>query len=278
MGLQMPAVSRRMFARSLLAVPALAPVALGCGPVHGTVTRTVDGRTVTEEVEYANYREFFKSVGRELVNPWVQIGKALAAAMKELRRIIKEMIDSILHVPAPGTIALADLDPAFASFAGGRHDYVGTDQFTYVRLDVPAFDAFFEASMGLFAYTTQLVRSTNALRDEIGLRKGYQAAAKMSVRDLLALGAEAPSTRDLTTVVEATLGPSSSYRDKVRELRATGTNLVTNAKRTLLDPRVVVHVDLVVEGVAQSLEVLAETAKLFVELFKHRPEREVARN
>lgn len=52
-------------------------------------------------------------------------------------------------------------------------------------------------------------------------------------------------------------------------MRQSGAALVANAKRTLIDPRVVAHVDLVVKGVKQSLEVLAETAKLFIELFKH---------
>ncbi len=255
-------VSRRFVTRSLLATPALA---VACGPVKGTVTREVDGRMVTEEVEYANYRAFFGSVGRMYVSPWVQIGKALAAAMKELRRIVKEMIADILRVPPPGVIKLADLDPAFASFAGGPHDYVG-DRFEYVRIDVPAFDAFFEASMGLFAYTTQLFRSTDVLRSEVALNVGYRKVGKMSAHELVQRGQLSASSENLATVVGAALGPGSSYRDQARTLRATGTNLVANAKSTLIDPRVVAHVGLVVRGIKKSLEVIGESLKLVLEL------------
>lgn len=256
--------SRRTFTRALLATTATT----ACGPVRGKVTRTVDGKRVTEEVVYENYREFFKSVGRMYVDPWIQIGKALAAAMKELRRVIREMIKEILRVPEPGVVALADLDPAFASLSGTRYDYVGDDRFTYVRLDVPAFDGFFKASMELFAYTTQLVRSSEALRHEVGLRQGHKEASQLRVRELVTIGARTDSLDGLTGAVEASLGPSTGYRDQVASLRTSGTALVASAKQTLIDPRVIAHVDLVIKGVKQSLEVLAETAKLFVELFK----------
>ncbi len=256
--------TRRSFACSLLASSAVA----GCGPVRGKVTRTVDGKKVTEEVVYENYREFFKSVGRMYVDPWIQIGKALAAAMKELRRIIKEMIQDILHVPEPGQIALADLDPAFVPLADSKYDHVGTDKFTYVRLDVPAFDGFFKSSMELFAYTTQLVRTSEDLRHEIGLRQGHKEASSMKVRELLAVASRTESLQGLTGAVEATLSPSAGYREQIDGLRSSGAALVANAKKTLINPRVIAHVDLVVKGVKQSLEVLAETAKLFVELFK----------
>lgn len=257
-------INRRSFlCKSLVAAPTLAVA--GCGPVKGRVTRTVDGKKVTEEVEYENYRAWFRSVGREFVNPYKQIAVALAQAYKALRATIQEMIRKITEVPEPGLIRLADVDADLAAHAGGPHDYVG-DKFEYVRIDVPAYDQFFESSMGLFAYTTQIHDSSMELRNRVGLRVGYGPVGRMSVEQLVAEGGQSPGSADLAKVVGATANVGQGYRDRIKGLRASGGSLVAGAKQSLIDPRVIAHLDLIVKGLKQSVEVIAESAKLLAKL------------
>ena len=251
--------------RRWFVVGAGAVAVAGCGPVKGRVTRVVDGKKVTEEVEYENYRAWLRSVGREVVNPYRQMAQALAKAYQALRTTIKEMIAKLTEVPDPGVVQLADLDPDLAEHAGGPHDYVG-DRFEYVRIGVAEYDAFFESSMALFAYTSQVHDSAAELRDRVGLRVGYGPVNKMTLTELVASGRASESSRRLSALVETMSGFAANYRERARSLRATGGNLAAGAKQSILNPRVLVHVDLIVKGLKQSVEAIIEAGKLLADL------------
>ena len=120
--------------------------------------------------------------------------------------------------------------------------------------------------MALFAYTTQVHDSAVELRDRVGLRVGYGPANKMTLPELVTSGRESETSRGLSALVDTMSGFATTYRERAQSLRATGTNLAAGAKESILNPRVVVHLDLIVKGLKQSVEAIIEAGKLLADL------------
>jgi hypothetical protein len=58
------------------------------------------------------------------------------------------------------------------------------------------------------------------------------------------------------------------FVDKTKRLVETGRQLVTAAPTSIVNPKVVLHIDLIVKGLEDSVKVVGSSGKLLVELVK----------
>jgi hypothetical protein len=284
--------------RRFLCLPLLAALALpGCGSglfkFQGTITKTkvnADGTTTTETKEY---------------DDWDEMKADLAIAAKELRATTKELISKLTDVPPPGQVKLGDLSSSFTQYEGNSlFDFLApgagegnVDGFAYVQIGVPSYDEFFKAAAEFHAFVHQTKESILKLRAlaqaRIQATTGGRVEAKMSLGDVVALalqqapgaagdaaGAAAGSfgaelgegvPDDLVEMRDLALSIGRSapeFIDKTQRLVETGRQLVTAAPSSIVNPKVVLHIDLIVKGLEDSVRVVGSSGKMLGELIK----------
>jgi hypothetical protein len=286
--------------RRWLALPLLVALALpGCGgklkgmfQFQGTITKTkmnADGSTTTETKEY---------------DDWETMKGDLALSGKELRATTKELLAKLTEAPPPGQVKLGDLSPALAQFEGNASfDFLATGEgdaehppFSYVQIGVPSYDAFFKAAAEFHAFVFQTSESILKLRAlaqaRIQATMNGRVEAEMSLGDVVALamrhsgeagdvagkaaghlGAELGEgvPDDLLQMRELALSIGRSapeFIDKTQALVSTGRQLVTAAPSSILNPKTVLHIDLIVKGLDDSVRVVGDSGKILGEMFK----------
>lgn len=279
--------------RLLCCLPLLATLALpGCSgqlkgmfKFQGTITKTkmnADGTTTTETKEY---------------DDWDEMKADLAIAAKELRATTKALITTLTDVPPAGRVKLGDLSASFAQYEGNSaFDFIvnaesDVDGFSYVQIGVPSYDEFFKAAAEFHAFVHQTKESILRLRTlaqaRIQATMNGRVEAKMSLGDVVALALrQAPGAAgDAAGALGAELGEgvpddlvemrdlalsigrsAPEFVDKTKRLVETGRQLVTAAPSSIVNPKVVLHIDLIVKGLEDSVKVVGSSGKLLVEL------------
>jgi hypothetical protein len=297
--MMMEPTSRRW--RRWLSLPLLTALALpGCGngkaagffQFHGTITKTTmnaDGSTTTTTKEY---------------DDWDEMKEDLAIAGKELRATTKQLIAKLTEAPPPGQVKLGDLSPDLAQFEGNAaFDFLATAEgdgdgpaFSYVQIGVPSYDEFFKAAAEFHAFVFQTRESILKLRAlaqaRIQATVNGRVDAKMSLGDVVALAlrhsggagdaAGAAAGRlgaelgegvpdDLLQMRDLALSIGRSapeFVDKTQALIQSGRQLVTAAPSSILNPKTVIHIDLIVKGLDDSVRVVGSSGKLLGEMIK----------
>lgn len=287
--------------RRLLCLPLLTALTLGgCAngkaagffQFHGTITKTkmnADGTTTTTTEEY---------------DDWGEMKEALAVSAKELRATTKELLTKLTEAPPPGQVKLGDLAPSLASYEGhSSFDFLAsaeahgdTPAFSYVQIGVPSYDEFFKASAEFHAFVFQTSQSILRLRAlaqaRIQATVNGRVDAKMSLGDVVALamrnsgaagdaaGAAAGSfgaelgegaPDDLLEMRDLALSIGRSapqFIDKTQALIQTGRQLVTAAPSSILNPKTVIHLDLIVKGLDGSVRVVGDSGKMLGQMVK----------
>lgn len=287
--------------RILCCLPLFAALALpGCGgklkgmfQFQGTITKTkmnADGSMTTETKEY---------------DDWDEMKKDLALAAQELRATTKELIGKLTDVPPPGQVRLGDLSAEFSQYEGrALLDFLApgagegnVDGFSYVQIGVPSYDEFFKAAAEFHAFVHQTKESILKLRAlaqaRIQATTGGRVEAKMSLGDVVALalrqapGAAGDAAGAAAGALGAELGEGApddlvemrdlalsigrsapEFVDKTKRLVETGKQLVTAAPSSIVNPKVVLHIDLIVKGLEDSVKVVGKSGKLLGELVK----------
>lgn len=289
-----------MHARHWLFAPVLlALTATSCGSgkaaglfkFEGHITRTrvnADGTTTTEHQEFDN---------------WEDMKAELAVSAKELRATTKELLVKLTEAPPPGHVKLSDLSPAFAEYEGDEQfDFLLTAEadedhpaFTYVQIGVPSYDNFFRAAAEFHAFVYQTKEAILKLRAmaqaRIQATMNGRVEASMSLGDVvaIALGQAADHTGGKSNKVGDALGFESGegaaddliamrdlalsigrsapmFVEKTTNLVQTGQALVTAAPSSITNPKTVLHLDLIVKGLEESVSVVGGGGKLLVEL------------
>ena len=238
---------------------------------HGTITttKTVDGKTTTTTEEF---------------DDWEEMKVAMDKAAKELRGTTKELLTKLVEAPPPGEVHLADLGSSLAGYEGNTHlDFVGNaraageEGFTYVQIGVPSYDAFFKSTAEFHGLVYQTRESIKHLRASAKAALGRDYRAKMTlgeaVNAAIAVGGEAglavegqlTETRQLAVILA---GTAPSFVDKTQGLIATGQQLIAGAPASITNPKTVLHLDLIVKGLGQSVKVIEDSGKLLIELVR----------
>jgi hypothetical protein len=274
-----------------LALPGCGGKLKGMFKFQGTITKTkmnADGTTTTETKEY---------------DDWDEMKADLAIAAKELRQTTKALITTLTEVPPPGRVKLGDLSASFAQYEGNTaFDFIvnadsDDDGFAYVQIGVPSYDEFFKAAAEFHAFVFQTKESILRLRTlaqaRIQATMNGRVEAKMSLGDVVALALrQAPgATGDAADAAAGALGgelgegvpddllemrdlalslarSGPEFVDKTQNLIASGKQLVTAAPTSIVNPKVVLHLDLIIKGLEDSVKVVGSSGKLLVELVK----------
>lgn len=289
--------------RPWLTLPLLAALALtGCGngkaagffQFHGTITKTkvnADGSTTTETQEY---------------DDWNEMKKDLAVSAKELRATTKELLTKLVEVPPPGQVKLSAVMPSLAELEGNpAFDFIAGAEghadhdFSYVQIGVPSYDEFFQAAAEFHAFVFQTSESILKLRAlaqaRIQATVNGRVDAKMSLGDVVALalrhsgdaGGKAAGKAagalsggfesgegvpdDLLQMRDLALQIGRSapqFVEKTQRLIQTGRQLVTAAPTSITNPKTVLHLDLIVKGLDQSVAVVGDSGKILVDMAK----------
>lgn len=283
-----------------LCLPLLTALALpGCGngkaagffKFEGHITKTTvnaDGTTTTETQEFDN---------------WDDMKAALAVSAKELRATTTELIKKLTEAPPPGQVHLSDLSESFAEYEGDANfDFLASAEvedpehppFSYVQIGVPSYDDFFRAAAEFHAFVFQtkeaILKLRTMARARIQATTSGRVDAKISLGDLVALALSKSGDKgkkvggalgfgeagegvpdDLVAMKDLALSIGRSapvFVEKTKNLISTGRQLVTAAPSSITNPKTVLHIDLIVKGLEDSVTVVGDGGKMLGELAK----------
>jgi hypothetical protein len=243
-------------------------------------TTTKNGQTTVKEREAKNWAEFEEAMG-EVATDFSSFAKDVGATTAEL---VKKLVD----VPPPGKVKLSALDPSLAPFEGDiRYDYikVATSKpnpeydFSYVQLGVKSYDTFFKASAEMYATAYQLVETGRHIHvaaakvsggePDSSVESGKKRVPKADVDKALSAltGSQEGEIPETAKKLEALWGSLAklgiNLAGKVSETVQAGTALVASAPTDITNPKMALHIDLIVKGLKQSVALVKDTGVLF---------------
>lgn len=264
--------------------------AAGFFKFEGHITKTkvnADGTTTTEHQEFDN---------------WEDMKAELAVSAKELRATTKELLVKLTEAPPPGHVTLGDLSPSFAEYEGNANfDFLALAEaddpehpaFTYVQIGVPSYDEFFKAAAEFHAFVFQTKEAILKLRAlaqaRIEATMNGRVEAKMTLGDVvaIALGQSGQTGKDVGGALgfesgegvpddllamrdlALSLGRSAPlFVEKTTHLVQAGQQLVAAAPSSITNPKTVLHLDLIVKGLEESVSVVGGSGKILGELVK----------
>jgi hypothetical protein len=214
-----------------------------------------------------------KTLYEKKFDGWAEMFQAMDGAARASGKVAGAMVEKLTSVPPPGHVTIVDLSPGLAQFSGKSTDALATatkddpEKFRYVQIGVRPYDDFFKASAELYGFVFQ-VRQTL-----VGLDARASAVAqgegKLSSRvDAAFTTASADAKAELQEWKEMSAqlaGLASDFGKKIGALTTAAQELVAAAPATIVQPKLVAHVDLVVEGVKSSASMVTTAGKLLVE-------------
>lgn len=269
--------------RDLVGLGAVSALAAGCEAIglKATIvsTTTVNGQTTTKVREAKNWDEFEKAMG-EVATDFSDVAKKVGATTAELA---KKLVD----VPPQGQVEIGQLAPTLKPYEGDvRYDYLKVARmkpdaeysFKYVQIGMPEYDRFFKASAEMYATMYQLVETGRhvhlasfSLKGQdapAGLKNGEQKIKKADVESALAdMGKGAsPEVAEGVEKLKVLWGTTAELGvglvGKVSETAQAGAALVTSAPTQILNPKLALHLDLIVKGLKQSVGMVKDTGAL----------------
>lgn len=207
--------------------------------------------------------------------------RELGGALGETTRLLAE---KLVEAPPPGQVKLADLDPGLASFENDESinfllaaKNAGEPlDFSYVQIGVPSYDQFFKQSAELYAlmyqtkqtiYNLRAFAAVRARKTELPtdeLRRAVDSALVAPFSPQLA-GADL-KLRNLASITATIAGAARNTVTRVQQLVASGQQLVTAAPSSITNPKTVLHLDLILKGLKQSLEMVGRSGQMLVEM------------
>ncbi|HOT08509.1 MAG TPA: hypothetical protein PK710_02010 [Polyangiaceae bacterium] len=263
--------------RHWMKLAGLSLLAAGCEAIGLKATvvtsRTVNGQTTTTVREARNWEEFEQAMG-EVATDFSDFAKEVGSTTAELA---KKLVD----VPPQGQVQLGQLSPSLAPYQGDvRYDYLKVARmnpnakydFKYVQIGMPEYDNFFRASAEMYAAAYQLTEtgrhvylaSYNAQGQEApsDVQSGRKPIRKDEIEALTSQLGESESAKRLTTLWEAMAELGGQLAAKAGETAQTGMALVASAPSQILNPKLVLHIDLIVKGLEQSVSLVKDTGSL----------------
>jgi hypothetical protein len=273
--------------RAIVGMGALGALSVACEAIglRATVvsTKTVDGKTTTRVREAKNWEEFEQAMG-EVATDFSEFAKQVGATTAELA---KKLID----VPPQGQVTLAQLAPSLQPFDGDvRYDYLKVARmnpnaeydFKYVQIGMPEYDRFFRSSAEMYSTAYQLMEtgrhvhlashSANGEDPPSDVERGERRIRKPEIERTLselqsgASGSMADGAQKLGRLWSSTAELGAALASKSAETASAGAALIASAPAQILNPKLLLHIDLIVKGLGQSLSMVKDTGKLLGEI------------
>ncbi len=244
--------------------------------IKATVTsrkKDENGRMVTEVREVETLGE----LGDELAKPYVAIYTAIVKAAQLLAQTIVQIVEDIIEVPPPGIVALTDLGSGYDKYEGNpkfdmvtaarENARVGYD-FNYVRINVAEYDEFFKAAAEHYALAFQRQETEERVRRSAA--KALDEPIKVSEDiDQLVMRARADGRGSARAYVDGLLDVHvlngvhvATRAKKTATLVSAGHRLVASAPKSILNPKVIRHLPLVVKGLGQSIDLIGDSGEI----------------
>jgi hypothetical protein len=265
--------------RAIVGLGALSALTAACEAIglKATVvsTKTVNGKTSTRVREAKNWDEFEAAMG-EVATDFSDVAKQVGATMGELA---KKLVD----VPPPGQVKIGQLSPSLQPYEGDvRYDYIKVARmnpdaaydFKYVQIGMADYDQFFRASAEMYGTAYQLMETGrhvhlaafNARGEdppsdvENGDRKIKKPEVQSALSELSSSASEGAQKLERLWATTAELGVVLA--GKAAETASTGAQLIASAPAQILNPKLVLHLGLIVKGLEQSVSMVKDTGKL----------------
>jgi hypothetical protein len=154
--------------------------------------------------------------------------------------------------------------------------------FKYVQIGMPEYDNFFKSSAEMYATAYQLMetgrhivlaKSAAAGEDppsdvDAGKKKLPKSDVESALKDLQ--GVDNPDIQDkakqLTTLYGSVVTLGAQLVAKTEQTVAAGVSLVASAPKQILNPKLVLHIKLIVKGLSQSLDMVKDTGELLTRI------------
>jgi hypothetical protein len=273
---------RSIIGASTLSALTAACEALGLKATIVTTTN-VNGKEKTTVREAKNWDEFETAMG--------EVATDFSGFAKEVGQTTAELAKKLVDVPPQGEVKIGQLAEGLKPFEGNvRYDYLKVAKanpnaaydFKYAQLGMPEFDDFFRASAEMYGAAYQLQETGRHvhlaqlnLRDaevpadiEDGGAKIRKGEVEAALSDLKA-GAtpEIKSTVDnLSSLWITTAQLGAQLAQKAAATAQAGAALVATAPSQILNPQLVLHLDLIVEGLEQSVSMVKDTGAILVDI------------
>ncbi|MCA9595306.1 MAG: hypothetical protein KC776_18435 [Myxococcales bacterium] len=273
--------------RNVLGLGALSLLTSACEAIglKATVvtTKTVNGKTTTRVREAKNWDEFEAAMG-EVATDFSDFAKQVGATTAELA---KKLVD----VPPQGQVQLGQLASSLKPYEGDvRYDYLKVARmnpdaaydFKYVQIGMPEYDNFFRASAEMYATAYQLmetgrhvflaqskVKGQDAPSDvENGDRKIKKSEVASALSEIESTTGDqaAEGVEKLKTLWLSTAELGVQLAAKTAETVQTGVALVASAPTQILNPKLLLHLKLIVKGLDESVSMVKDTGKLLGEI------------
>lgn len=269
--------------RKILLLSALSALTAACEAIglKATVvtTKTENGKTTTRVREAKNWEEFEQAMG-EVATDFSDFAKKVGATTSEL---VKKLVD----VPPPGQVKLGQLSPSLKPYEGDvRYDYLKVARanpnaeydFKYVQIGMQEYDNFFRASAEMYAAAYQLLETgrhvhlaSAKMKGEdppSDVEKGERKIKKSEVESALS---QIPSSAGegaskLTSLWGSTAELGATLAGKASETASTGAALIASAPTQILNPKLILHLKLIVKGLDQSVSMVKDTGKILGEI------------
>lgn len=246
-------------------------------------TTSVNGRTTTTVREAENWEEFEQSMG--------EVATEFSSFAEEVGETTKELGEKLVSVPPQGQVELGHLAQSLRSYQGDvRYDYLKVARmnpdakckFRYVQLGMPEFDNFFRASAEMYGAAYQLMETGRHVHlakyklagleppdavthGELEIRKPQVSAALREVEES-ATENVAENIQQLKTLWLTTAELAVKLASKAVETARAGAALVTSAPAQLTNPKLVLHLDLIIDGLEQSVSMVKDTGVLLADI------------
>ena len=258
----------------LIAIPACESLGI---KANITSFKSMNGKTEVKHREAKNWAEFEDAMG--------EVATDFSDVAKEVGKTTSELAKALVEAPPPGKVKLGDVSPALMKYEGNeRFDFVDAASkkpdapydFSYVRIGVQSYDDFFKTAAEVYALAFQMAETGRRLRltasaltgEEAGDEAQTEAAAKK------ARGAQVNDEnkdagayfKDLDAMWQLVGVQGAQLVTKTAELVGKGQALITSAPSSILNPKTVLHLDLIVEGLEQSIGLIKDSASIVGEM------------
>lgn len=243
-----PTVHRKAL---ILAIPLflLTPACESLGiTANITSFKSVNGHTEVKQREAKNWSEFEEAMG--------EVGTDFSDVAKEVGKTTHELAKALVEAPPPGKVKLGDLSADLQKYEGNdRFDFVHAASqkadapydFSYVQIGVASYDDFFRTAAEVYALAFQMTETARRIRfaREANVEEDADGYAK-----------------DLDTLWKLVGAQASQVVSKTTELVSKGQALIASAPSSILNPKTVMHLDLIVEGLEQSIGLIKDSATM----------------
>ncbi len=267
--------------RKLIGLGLLSTLASACEAIglKATIvsTKTVNGQTTTRVREAKNWDEFEQAMG-EVATDFSDFAKQVGATTADLA---KKLVD----VPPQGQVTLGGLAPSLKPYEGDvRYDYLKVASmnpdakydFKYVQIGMPEYDNFFRASAEMYGAAYQLMETgrhvslaSYKLKGEeppSDLQNGKEKLKKADVDALASQLGEEEAAKKLAELWASTAELGVKVASKAAETAQTGAALVASAPSQIVNPKLALHIKLIVKGLEQSVSMVKDTGGLLTDI------------